>query len=79
MQFELSSCHLDASRLDAAMRSLDPGARITLDAAHGRLEVVSSATPGQVQDLLDELGCGATPLAAEEHVSGGTTCCGGCS
>lgn len=79
MQFELSSCHLDATRLAAAMQPLDPDARITLDAAHDRLEVISSATTEQVQGVLDSLGCSATPLEADEHISGGSTCCGGCS
>lgn len=79
MQFEVSSCHLDATKLAAAMRPLDPDARIVLDAEHDRLEVISNATADQVQGVLDALGCSATPLTVEEHISGGSTCCGGCS
>ncbi len=79
MQFEVTSCQLDASKLAAAMQPLDPDARITLDSAHDRLEVISSASAEQVQGVLDQLGCSATPLDNDVHISGGTTCCGGCS
>lgn len=79
MQFELSTHHLDATQLAAALRPLDPDARIALDAAHGRLEVISTATALQVQDVLQEMGCTARPLEQDVHVSGGSTCCGQCS
>ena len=79
MQFQLTSCQLDSSKLTAAMRPLDPDARITLDFANDRLEVISSARAEQVQSVLDQLGCSATPLDQEVHISGGSTCCGGCS
>lgn len=79
MQFDISSSHVDAIKLAAAIHPLDPDARITLDAAHDRLEVISNATAEQVRGVLDELGCSATPLQVDEHVSGGSTCCGGCS
>ncbi|MGN7724872.1 hypothetical protein ACTJIL_03485 [Luteimonas sp. 22616] len=79
MQFELSTCHLDATQLSAALRPLDPDARIALDAVHGRLEVISTATALQVQDVLREMGCTARPLEQDVHVSGGSTCCGQCS
>lgn len=79
MQFQLTSCQLDSSKLTAAMRPLDPDARITLDSTNDRLEVISSASAEQVQGVLDQLGCSATPLDQEVHISGGSTCCGGCS
>ncbi|MGB4860128.1 MAG: hypothetical protein WBP11_12490 [Dokdonella sp.] len=79
MQFQMTSCHVDAAKLAAAMQPFDPAARITVDSAHDRLEVISSATAEQVQGVLDELGCSATPLDKEVHISGGSTCCGGCS
>lgn len=79
MQFELSSSDLDVSRLAAALRPLDPAVRIVLDAARGRLEVVSTATAAQVGAALQGLGCAATPLEREVHVSGGSTCCGHCA
>lgn len=79
MQFQISSCHVDTSKLVAAMRPIDPNARITVDSAHDRFEVISSATAEEVQGVLDELGCLVTPLDKEVHISGGSTCCGGCS
>jgi copper chaperone len=79
MQFELSACHLDATQLAAALRPLDPDARIVLDAARGHLEVISTATALQVQGVLHDIGCAALPLEQDVHISGGSTCCGQCS
>src|SRR5579875_2755413 len=59
MQCQLATCHHDASTLAAALRGLDPDARVTLDAARGRLEVLASATGAQVLAVLQHLGCGA--------------------
>ncbi len=79
MQFELSARDLDATRLAAALRPLDPEAHITLDAARCRLEVISTATAVQVQDALLQIGCVTKPLDQDVHISGGSTCCGHCS
>lgn len=79
MQFELATRHLDATVLAAALQPVDPDARIAFDAANGSLEVMSTATVVQVQDALQAIGCPATPLDTEVHISGGSTCCGGCS
>lgn len=78
MQFELATAHPDAASLTAAMRALDPQAQVTLDAARGRLEVLASASGAQILDALAKLGCAATPLEKEVHISGGSTCCGHC-
>ncbi|MEO8012380.1 MAG: hypothetical protein ABI650_12095 [Dokdonella sp.] len=79
MQFEMSSFPVDATKLAVAMHPLDPHARITVDAAHDRLEVISSATNEQIQSVLAELGCAVTPLEEQVHISGASTCCGGCT
>ncbi|MDN5781083.1 MAG: hypothetical protein L0H23_03505 [Luteimonas sp.] len=79
MQFELTTCNLDAAGLAAALAPLDADARIVLDAARGHLEVISVATAAQVLGVLDGLGCAATPLEQDVHISGGSTCCGQCS
>jgi len=79
MQFELTTCTHDATTLTAALRPLDRDARVTLDDASGHLEVISTATTEQVQSALEQLGCAATPLQDDIHISGGSTCCGGCS
>lgn len=79
MQFELSSHDLDAPKLAAALRPLDPDARIAFDTDHGSLEVLSTATATQVQEALQGLGYEATLLDKDVHISGGSTCCGGCS
>jgi copper chaperone len=79
MQFELTSPHPDAGALAVALRPLDPGVRVALDAARGRLEVICTATVAQVQDVLETIGCAARPLEKDVHISGGSTCCGHCA
>lgn len=78
MQFELTARDFDALSLSAALRPLDPEAKIALDAARGRLEVISSASAEQVQDALRGIGYEARPLEQAVHISGGSTCCGHC-
>ena len=78
MQFELTPRNLDATLLATALRPLDPDARIAVDAARGRLEVLSTATAAQVVDLLQGIGVVAQPLEQDVHISGGSTCCGHC-
>lgn len=79
MQFELSIRNVDASALSAALRALDPQAKVALDAARGRLEVISTATAAQVLDALQGIGCLARQLDQDVHISGGSTCCGHCA
>ena len=80
MQFELSiPCDPEASRLAAALRPVDPDARIALDARRGRLEVLTAATAAQVMHALASIGWAARPLEQEVHISGGSTCCGHCA
>src|SRR3546814_16912509 len=71
MQFELSTRQLDAAEIATALRPLDPAARVAFDAEHGHLEVLSSASAEQVLGVLDAMGCVATPLSTEVHISGG--------
>jgi copper chaperone len=78
MQFEITSGNPDTPLLAAAMRPVDPDARIALDAARGRLEVLTSATTVQVMNVLEAIGWTARPLLQEVHISGGSTCCGHC-
>lgn len=78
MQFELSACLHDAASTAVAMRTLDAHATVTLDAAHGRLEVLTRAGEAQVLEKLRELGCAARLLEQPVHISGGSTCCGSC-
>ena len=52
MQFELSAHDLDSLVLSAALRPLDPAAKIALDAARGRLEVISSASAADIQSRI---------------------------
>ena len=79
MQFELSARDLDPATLVATLQSLDSDARIAVDATRNRLEVISTATAAQVQDALQDIGYVAKPLETDVHISGGSTCCGGCS
>ena len=79
MQFELANPGLDPVALAAVLRQLDPDARVALDAKRGRLEILSNATVAQLLGALDSIGCAATPLEQEVHISGGSTCCGHCA
>jgi copper chaperone len=78
MQFELTTRNPDPAVLAAALKPLDAEARIALDAARGRLEVLTSATTVQVLSALESIGWTARPLLQEVHISGGSTCCGHC-
>lgn len=78
MQFELAG-KPDAAMLSTALRPLDPDAQIALDPENGRLEVISSASSEQIVAALRKVGYSAEPLVHELHISGGSTCCGGCS
>ena len=79
MQFELSTNEIDAMQMTNVLRSLDPNVRLAFDEKRGRLEVLSTATAAQVLGALDSIGCVATPLLQEVHISGGSTCCGHCA
>ena len=78
MQYQLSTCHHDAAAFTAALRPLDPGVQVALDAARGHLEVLANLTGNQVLDALRNMGCEAVPLQTDVHISGGSTCCGSC-
>jgi len=76
MQFDING-RPDAATLAAALRPLDPGAKLALD-GNGRLDVITSAGGAEVLDALRRAGLEVEPATHELHVSGGSTCCGGC-
>ncbi len=78
MQYEISTRNPDAAQLAAALRPIDPDARVTVDAKRGRLEVLTVATNAQVLDVLETIGWPARALEQDVHISGGSTCCGHC-
>ncbi|MBJ6979360.1 MULTISPECIES: hypothetical protein [unclassified Luteimonas] len=78
MQFDING-RPDAATLAAALRPLDPAAQVALDADSGRLDIVTRAGTAEVTEALRRAGFGVTPVVQELHVSGGSTCCGGCS
>lgn len=79
MQFRLPTSTPDATALAGRLQPIDPFAQITLDAKRGVLEVLSSASSEQIVQVLEQLGCEAEPLEKLTHISGGSTCCGGCA
>ena len=79
MQFQISGAAPDAPLIAAALRLLDPDVAVAFDGHRGHLDVQSSASGKDVVDALERLGLKATPMEQEVHVSGGSTCCGGCS
>ncbi|MBN8728422.1 MAG: hypothetical protein J0H15_12070 [Xanthomonadales bacterium] len=79
MQFQLGANAPDSSTIIHRLRALDPGAEITIDAHGGVVEMISSASAQQIVHALDQLGCEAKVLDDLVHVSGGSTCCGGCA
>ena len=78
MQFRISGTVPDAAVVAAALRLLDPDVVVTVDSTLGNLEVRASASSKDVVDALGRLGLKASPLEHEVHISGGSTCCGGC-
>ena len=79
MQFQLSANPPDAVAIANVLKPLDPLVKITLDPEHGLLEVISTISSNKIVHALDQIDCGAQPMEKLEHISGGTTCCGGCS
>ena len=80
MQFQLSANNTpDAVTIASLLQPLDPLAQITLDAKRGLLEVISTISSNDIVYALDKAGCEVEPLEKLKHISGGTTCCGGCS
>lgn len=79
MQFEFTTRNPDPAMLAAALKPIDAEAQIALDAARGRLEVLTSATTVEVLNILESIGWTARPLLQEVHISGGSTCCGHCA
>ena len=79
MQFRLPIRTLDTKALASHLQPLDAQAKITLDAEQGVLEVLSTASAAQIVNVLEQLGCEAEPLEQLTHISGGSTCCGGCA
>lgn len=70
---------------DAITRALtarDAGAKVSIDTAAGQIRVDSLLTVEQVTDALETAGHKARLVdesGSGEHVSGTSTCCGGCS
>lgn len=79
MQFHLSSHTVDAAAIAKVLTPLDPQATITLDAGRGLLEVISTISTNNIMHALEQIDCKAEPLEKLLHISGGSTCCGGCS
>ncbi len=79
MQFQLAANRPTAAMVAAAVHPLDPGARIAIDERRGVLEVMSTASASQVAFALQQIGYEVTPLENLVHISGGSTCCGGCA
>ncbi len=78
MQFHLPGNKPDPALLASLLRPLDPDAQITLDSKNRVLEVITTANADQVVATLERIGCEAKQLETMVHISGGSTCCGGC-
>lgn len=79
MQFQLSSGQVNADTVASVLNPMDPDAQITLDPDGDVLEVISTISTNQIIAALGEVGCEVKLLDDMVHVSGGSTCCGGCS
>ena len=64
MQFDING-RPDAATLAAALRPLDPAARIALDADSGRLDIATHAGTAEVADALRRAGIAVTPVVQE--------------
>lgn len=79
MQFQLSPAQVNTDTVAPVLQRMDPDAQITLDPDGDVLEVISTISTNQIVAALSEVGCEAKLLDDLVHVSGGSTCCGGCS
>ncbi len=79
MQFQLSSGQVNTDTVASVLNPMDPDAEITFDPDSGVLEVISTISTNQIVAALSEVGCEVKLLDNLVHISGGSTCCGGCS
>lgn len=79
MQFQFSGAVPSATRVAAALSLLDPDVKVVQDDALGCVDIQSSVSSDEVLQVLGRLGHKASVVKDEVHVSGGSTCCGGCS
>ena len=64
--------------LGRALEAVDARAQVHLDATRHELRIDGKLTPGQSISAIREAGL-ADILDPAAHVSGGSTCCGGCT
>ncbi len=62
-----------------SIRAVDAFAKVEINSSEHEVKVDGTLTAAQVAAALKVAGCDAREAGSEEHVSGGSNCCGGCS
>ena len=81
MKFELAApiAAREAQAVSHAILSRHPAASIEVEPASGIVRVSGRVDPQQAADALALAGIDARLMPEDAHVSGGSTCCGGCA
>ena len=68
----------DVLALIRAVQAVDALAQVRVDATGRQARIEGKLTPQQAATALRHAGLAGVITGGEAHVSGGTTCCGGC-
>lgn len=71
------TCDTCTDKIQNAIRAVDPGARVDVNRADGRVRVEGLLTESQAIDAIR--GVGFPAAKARPHSGEGSSCCGGCS
>lgn len=78
MFFQIDPHTTDIDLVSRALKQIDAFAQVTHEPDTGRMEVVGDMSASQALAALQQAGVAVQPLEDGTHVSGGSTCCGGC-
>lgn len=79
MFFQIDPQTADLNAVSRALKQIDAFAQVTHEPDTGRMEVVGDLSASQALDALQKAGVSVEQLEDGTHISGGSTCCGGCS
>lgn len=79
MFFQIDPHTADVDAVSRALKQIDAFAQVVHEPDTGRMEVVGDLSASQALAALQQAGVSVKQLEDGTHVSGGSTCCGGCS
>lgn len=78
LEIDTAGARPDRNAIARALLLLDPLALIDVDADAGKVRIDGRLTARQAVEALRAAGYESAPMP-EDHVSGGSTCCGSCT